>query len=85
MALDPTKLATLDGGVQQLHIYKTNDTLAGCKGGNYWDSVTNRLKQGDFILVAHTMGGAAAGDMLMVTSATGATVVTVVTACMALS
>jgi hypothetical protein len=78
MALNPTKFATLDGGVQQLHIYNTTDTFATCVGSGYFNDITNRLKQWDFILVAAKTGSAPAieGNLLIVTSATGAAVVT---------
>ena len=76
MALDATKLGTLSAGVQQLHILNTTDAPATVAGSGYFNSVTNRLKQWDVIIVAGTTGGTATIDMLMVTSATGAATVT---------
>jgi len=78
MALNPAKFATLDGGVQQLHIYNTTDVFATCYGSGYFNDITNRLKQWDMILVVAKTGSAPAieANILIVTSATGAAVVT---------
>lgn len=75
MALDATKLYTIAGGVAQLHIYHAGaDTAATVTGSGYFNSVTNRLKQGDVILV---VGNSFASiDSAIVTSATGAATVT---------
>ena len=77
MALDTTNLKKVAGaGDQNLFIYKSTDAPATIAGSGYFDSVTSNLKQFDIILAVGTTGGTATGDLLFVTSATGATTVT---------
>ncbi len=77
MALDTTNLKKVAGaGDQNLFIYKSTDAPATIAGSGYFNSVTTDLKQFDIILTVGTTGGTATGDLLFVTSATGATVTT---------
>ena len=77
MALDATNLKKIAGaGSQHLFIYKSTDAPATVAGSGYFNSVTDNLKQFDIILVVGTTGGTATGDLLFVTSATGAATVT---------
>ena len=77
MALDATNLKKIAGaGNQNLFIYKSTDAPATVAGSGYFNSVTDNLKQFDIILVVGTTGGTATGDLLFVTSATGAATVT---------
>jgi len=74
MALDATGLFTIHGGATQLHLYKTTDPILTVVGSGYFNNVTNRLKQGDVILVSDT--NVPTIDVITVTSATGAATVT---------
>ena len=77
MALDATNLKKIAGaGSQNLFIYKSTDAPATVAGSGYFNSVTDNLKQFDIILVVGTTGGTATGDLIFVTSATGAATVT---------
>ncbi len=77
MALDATNLKKIAGaGNQNLFIYKSTDAPATVAGSGYFNSVTDNLKQFDIILVVGTTGGTATGDLIFVTSATGAATVT---------
>lgn len=77
MALDATNLKKIAGaGNQNLFIYKSTDAPATVAGSGYFNNSTDDLKQFDIILVVGTTGGTATGDLLFVTSATGAATVT---------
>ena len=77
MALDATNLKKIAGtGDQNLFIYKSTDAPATVAGSGYFNNSTDDLKQFDIILVVGTTGGTATGDLLFVTSATGAATVT---------
>lgn len=75
MALDATKLERIGGGTNGLFLYQAGaDTAATVAGSGYFNNVTDRLRQGDVILV---VGNSVASiDSLVVTSATGAATVT---------
>ena len=74
MAFDADGFNTIHGGAVQLHIYKTVDAVATVAGSGYFNTLTNRLKNGDVIIVSDT--NVPTIDMLTVTSATGAATVT---------
>lgn len=76
MALVATDFATVFAGVQQVHIYKSADTITTVIASGYFNSITNRLKQHDVILVVGSTGGTATVDVILVSSATGAATVT---------
>jgi len=75
MALDPSKFHTNSGGGRQIHSYNGGaDAAAAILTSGYFNAITNRLHQGDVIHVT-----AATNTVLqdaLVTSATGAAVVT---------
>lgn len=76
MALDATKFVTLHAGAQQLHKYNTTDAIATVIASGYFNSITNRLKQWDVVLVTGATGGTPTVDVVTITSATGAATVT---------
>ena len=79
MALDPSKFHTNSGGGRQIHSYNSAaDAAATVLGAGYFNAITGRLHQGDTIHSVMTAGSVL--QDLLVTSATGAAVVTVVVA-----
>jgi hypothetical protein len=75
MALDPSKFHTNSGGGRQIHSYNSAaDNAATAAGAGYFNAITGRLHQGDVIHVVSTAGSVL--QDLVVTSATGAAVVT---------
>jgi len=75
MALDPTKFHTNSGGGRQIHSYDSGaDAAATVLASGYFSAITGRLHKGDVIHLCAT-GGTVLQDAL-VTSATGAPVVT---------
>lgn len=73
MALDKTKLERQSGGGNQLHSYVTAaDNKAAVVASGYFSGATNNLRQNDFIFAVCSDGS----QILVVTSATGATPVT---------
>ena len=79
MALNADKFRTMHGGGKQLHYYSSTDVIATIVASGYFNLITNRLHQGDAIHVASGANEVAALDTLVVSSATGAAVVTTVT------
>lgn len=78
MALNLDNLSTHGSGPPTgVHTYLTADAIGTVVGANYFNSATNRLRQGDIIMVASSLGGTMAVDLLVVTSATDAATVTV--------
>ena len=79
MALDPAKFHTNSGGGRQLHSYNSAaDNAATVLASGYFNAITNRLHQGDVIHIVSTAGSVL--QDAVVTSATGAPVVTVAVA-----
>jgi hypothetical protein len=79
MALDPAKFHTNSGGGRQIHSYNAAaDNAATVAGAGYFNAITGRLHQGDVIHVVSTAGSVL--QDYVVTSATGAPVVTVAVA-----
>jgi len=77
MALDATNLKKVAGsGDMNIFIYKSTDAPATIAGSGYFNNSTADLKQFDIILAVGTTGGTATGDLIFVTSATGAATVT---------
>lgn len=74
MALAAAGFNTVFAGVAQVHLYVTTDAVATVAGSGYFNSITNRLKNGDVIIVSDT--NVPTIDVLTVTSATGAATVT---------
>ena len=77
MALTSSALKKIAGaGDQNLFVYNSSDAVITIAGSGYFNDVTNDLKQFDIIFAVGATGGTATVDMLIVTSATGATTVT---------
>ncbi len=77
MALDRTKLYKVGGANPAMWIYQSTDAIADIDNANYFNDVTNELKQFDVITIIGSTGGTATVDLATVTSATGAASVTV--------
>ena len=68
-----------DGSTEALvasNIYTDRDATSSIVGSGYFNSAYAELKQGDMILVAAGVGGTMESDLIVVSSATGATTVT---------
>ena len=77
MAYADADLITLaGGGAQQLHVYKSADAIATVVASGYFNNGTSKFRQFDTILAVTSTGGTPAVDVLVVTSATGASTVT---------
>ena len=76
MALTAANLSKVAGGARQVWVYESADAVATIAGSGYFNSVTSNLRQYDVILAIGSTGGTATVDVLIVTSATGATTVT---------
>lgn len=76
MAFSRTAFAKLAGGARQLYYYSSADAILTIVGSGYFNTATDDLKQNDIILAVGSVGGTQTVDMLVVTSATGATTVT---------
>lgn len=76
MALGVDLFKTMVAGANQIHHYKSADPIATVIGANYFNAITDRLKKGDVIFSYDNNLDTI--DMLVVTSETGAAVVTVV-------
>ena len=77
MALDATNLFKVGGANPGMWIYKSTDAIADIDDANYFNDVTNELKQFDVIVIIGSTGGTATVDLATVTSTTGAATVTV--------
>jgi hypothetical protein len=66
------------GGDQQLYIYNSADAISAIIGSGYFNTVTDRLKQNDIILVVGATGGTRTMDAIVVSSATAAATVTTI-------
>ena len=77
MALTATALKLVaGGGGSNLFMYQSTDAVSTIAGSGYFNSVTDNLKQFDIIIAVGATGGTATVDVLVVTSATGASTVT---------
>jgi len=76
MAFSRSTLSKVTGGARQIHWYSSADAIATVAGSGYFNDATNDLKQFDIILAVGSTGGSATVDVLVVTSATGASTVT---------
>ena len=72
---NPIKKVAQMGG-NSLWYYADGDATSTIVGSCYFNSAYAQVKQFDMILVAATTGGTAESDLLIVSSATGATTVT---------
>ena len=66
------------GGDQQLYIYNSADAISSIIASGYFNTVTDRLKQNDIILVVGATGGTRTIDAIVVASATAAATVTTI-------
>lgn len=66
------------GGDQQLYMYNSADAISSIVGSGYFNTVTDRLKQNDIILVVGSTGGTRTVDAILVSSATAAATVTTI-------
>jgi hypothetical protein len=66
------------GGDQQLYMYNSADAISSIIGSGYFNTVTDRLKQNDIILVVGSTGGTRTVDAILVSSATAAATVTTI-------
>lgn len=76
MAYVASDLYKLAGGAKSLWYYTSSEAVATIAGSGYFNNATNELKEHDVILVVGSNGGTETVDVLVVTSATGATTVT---------
>ena len=65
-----------EGGINSVWLYVDGDAVGTIAGSGYFDSVYENLKENDVILCVGAAGGTETVDVLVVTSATGATTVT---------
>ena len=72
---NPIKKVAQMGG-NSLWFYTDGDATSAIVASGYFNSAYAELKQGDMILVAASVGGTMESDLIVVTSATGATTVT---------
>ena len=66
------------GGDQQLYMYNSADAISSIIASGYFNTVTDRLKQNDIILVVGSTGGTRTVDAILVSSATAAATVTTI-------
>lgn len=82
MPLDIQSLKRVDavplsaGEAKSLHLYATNDNLAGVSGSGYFNNATKQLRKGDLIICSLVNSGTPTCTLLVVTSASGAATVT---------
>jgi len=76
MALNLTNLQRIGGGGPQLWLYPTTDAVATVTASGYFNLATSMLRQFDVILVVSSTGATPVLDPHIITSATGAAVVT---------
>ena len=65
-----------EGGINSVWLYVDGDAVGTIAGSGYFDSAYENLKENDVILCVGAAGGTETVDLLVVTSATGATTVT---------
>ena len=77
MAYSATALLKVAGGARGIFYYSSTDALSTIVASGYFNDATNELKEHDIIFVVGSTGGTETVDMVVVTSATGASTVTV--------
>jgi len=65
-----------EGGINSVWLYVDGDAVGTIAGSGYFNSSYENLKENDVILCVGAAGGTETVDLLVVTSATGATTVT---------
>lgn len=76
MALSASTLFKIGGAQPGLFIYTSADAIGTVIASGYFNSVTDTVKANDVIVAVTSIGGTVAVDVLVVTSATGASTVT---------
>lgn len=76
MAFAIADVNRIANGSMKVFAYKSADAIGTIVASGYFDDIYAELSQGDMILVASGVGGTEAADVLVVSSATGATTVT---------
>lgn len=66
-----------EAGGNSVFFYTDGDAIATIAASGYFNSATNELKENDVIIVVGNNGAAQTVDVVVVTSATGASTVTV--------
>ena len=77
MAYSASALLKVAGGATGIFYYKSTDALSTVVASGYFNDATNELKEHDIIFVVASTGGTETVDMVVVTSAPGASTVTV--------
>ena len=65
-----------EGGIHSVWLYVDGDAVGSIDGSGYFNSDYQNLRENDVILCVGAAGGTETVDVLVVTSATGATTVT---------
>ena len=65
-----------EGGINSVWLYVDGDAVGTIAGSGYFNSDYQNLRENDVILCVGAAGGTETVDLLVVTSATGATTVT---------
>tara|TARA_R100001129_G_scaffold27875_1_gene18738 strand:- start:166 stop:417 length:252 start_codon:yes stop_codon:yes gene_type:complete len=65
-----------EGGINSVWLYVDGDAVGTIAGSGYFNSDYQNLRENDVILCVGAAGGTETVDVLVVTSATGATTVT---------
>lgn len=78
MAFARSGFTKIAGGARQVHYYSSADAILTITGSGYFNDATNDLKQNDIILVVGSTGGTQTVDLIVVSSATGASTVTTI-------
>ena len=65
-----------EGGINSVWLYVDGDAVGTIAGAGYFNSDYQNLRENDVILCVGAAGGTETVDVLVVTSATGATTVT---------
>lgn len=65
-----------EGGINSVWLYVDGDAVGTIAGSGYFDTEYLNVKENDVILCVGAAGGTETVDVLVVTSATGATTVT---------
>jgi hypothetical protein len=78
MAYIASDLKKIAGGANSLFLFDSTDAIATIIASGYFNDATNELKQNDVIVVVGSTGGTRTVDMIVVSSATGASTVTTI-------
>ena len=78
MAYTSSNLKKIAGGSNSVFLYDSADAIGTIIGSGYFNTATAELKQNDVIIAVGSTGGTRTVDMIVVSSATGATTVTTI-------